>query len=69
MMALHGDTAEVIRRTAAVVTRILGGVTPASVPVEQPTDLELTVNAEAAHTLRLALPRALLARANVVIRG
>ena len=66
LMALHADTAEVIRRTAALVTRIVKGVTPASVPVELYIDLELTVNAGAARTLGLALPRSLLASAVVV---
>ena len=68
-MALYGDTAEVIRRTTARVVRILGGSMPATLPVESLTRLELTVNARAAQALGLALPRSLLARADVVIHG
>jgi putative ABC transport system substrate-binding protein len=69
LMALHGDTAEVIRRTAAIVTRILGGAKPAAIPVESLTRQELTVNIDAARMLALALPHSLLARADVIIRG
>jgi putative tryptophan/tyrosine transport system substrate-binding protein len=68
LMALHGDMAEVIRRTAAMVARIVEGSMPATLPVESLTHLELTVNVEAARALGLALPRSLLARADAVIR-
>jgi putative ABC transport system substrate-binding protein len=67
LMALYGDTAEVIRRTTAMVVRILGGSMPATLPVESLTRLELMVNARAAQALGLALPRSLLARADAVI--
>jgi putative ABC transport system substrate-binding protein len=69
LMALYGDTAEVIRRTTAMVARILGGSMPATLPVESLTHLQLTVNAETARALGLALPRSLLARADAVIQG
>lgn len=69
LMALYGDTAEVIRRTTAMVARILGGSMPATLPVEPLTHVELTVNAETARALGLALPRSLVTRADTVIRG
>jgi putative ABC transport system substrate-binding protein len=69
LMALYGDTAEVIRRTTAIVTRVLGGSMPATLPVESLTHLGLTVNAETARALGLALPRSLLTRADTVIRA
>jgi putative ABC transport system substrate-binding protein len=69
LMALYGDTAEVIRRTTAMVARILAGSVPATMPVEPLTHLELTVNAETARALGLALPRSLLAKADAVIQG
>jgi len=69
LMALHGDTSEVIRRTTAMVARILAGSAPATLPVESLTHLEMTVNAETARALGLALPRSLLTRADAVIQG
>jgi putative tryptophan/tyrosine transport system substrate-binding protein len=47
--------------------RILKGTSPAALPIGQPTKIELIVNAGAARTLGLAVPLALLARANEVI--
>lgn len=69
LMALSGNAAEVIRRTAAVVARVLAGARPASLPVEALAPLVLTVNAEAARTMGLAMPLSLLARADAVIRA
>lgn len=67
LMALCGDTAEVIRRATAMVARILAGSAPATLPVESLPHLELTVNADTARGLGLALRRSLLARADAVI--
>ena len=67
-MALSGNAAEVIRRTAAVVARVLAGARPAALPVEALAPLLLTVNAETARAMGLAMPRALLARADAVLR-
>ena len=69
LMALSGDTAEVIRRTTAMVARILRGALPTTLPVESLTHLEMTVNAETARALGLTLPRSLLTRADAVIRA
>jgi putative tryptophan/tyrosine transport system substrate-binding protein len=69
LMALSGNAAEVIRRTAAVVARVLAGAPPAALPVEALAPLVLTVNAEAARALGLAMPRSLLARAETIIRA
>lgn len=69
LMALYGDTAEVIRRSTAMVARILTGSAPATLPVESLMHLELTVNADTARALGLALPRSLLTRADAVIQG
>ena len=60
---------EVIRRAATLVARVLAGARPASVPVEALAPLVLTVNADAAQTMGLAMPRSLLARADAVIRA
>ena len=54
-------------RAAYYVDRIAKGAKPADLPVEQPTRFQLTVNQKTARTLGLALPHALLLRADRVI--
>ena len=53
---------------ARYVDAVLKGTKPADLPVEQPRRIELTVNLKTAKSLGLAIPQALLLRANEVIQ-
>jgi putative ABC transport system substrate-binding protein len=68
-LATYGvNNAELFRRAAGYVDRILRGASPAEMAIEQPTNFELLVNARVADELGLALPQSLLLRAHEVIR-
>ena len=66
-MSYSPDRADLWRRGAIHVDKVLRGFDPADLPVEQPTKFELVINLKTAKALGLDVAPTLLARADAVI--
>jgi putative ABC transport system substrate-binding protein len=67
LMSYGTDVAEVFRRVAGYVDRILKGTSPGELPIQAPNKYELVINLKTAKALDLEVPPMLLARADEVI--
>jgi putative tryptophan/tyrosine transport system substrate-binding protein len=67
LMSYGADFADQFRRVADLTDKILHGVKPGDIPVEQPTKFDLVINLKTARALQIAVPPILLGLADEVI--
>ncbi len=66
-MTYGASQADLFRRSVVFVDKILRGVKPSDLPVQQPTKFELVINLKTAKAIGIELPTSLLLRADEVI--
>ena len=68
LMSYGPDSADIYRRAAVYVDKVLKGRPPSDLPVQQPIKYDLMINLKTAKTLGLTIPPVVLMRAERVIK-
>ena len=67
MLTYGADSADLYRRAAAYVHKIIKGAKPGDLPIEQPTTFDFVINMKTAKALGIKIPNSILVQATRVI--